>query len=109
MNEKQIIYSNNKNFFRDFHIKKYAHHGENPIKKWDKFKHEWGKNLDVDHLKFYRMTDNMNIIFLSSTYDTSDKMTILYNNNGWIKIPPVYSLSCNSFILIKDKYINHNF
>ena len=109
MNERVIIKSNFNNFLNTYQVNYKSHHGQMIIRKWNKWRSIWAKDLDIDHLNFYKMNDNKNVIYLSSTYDNSEKMNNLYNRNGWIMITPVYNTSCNSFILIKDRYINNNF
>lgn len=60
--------------------------------------------LDLDHAQYYSNRDNF--VYTFSTYDRSPRMTTLFQENGFVSIPPVYRVDCNSWLYITNKRSN---
>ena len=57
--------------------------------------------LDLDHAQYYSNRDNF--VYTFSTYDRSKRMTDLFRESGFVSIPPVYRVDCNSWLYITNR------
>jgi len=57
--------------------------------------------LDLKHPQYYSNRDHF--VYTFSTYDRSKRMTDLFIESGFISIPPVYRVDCNSWLFITSR------
>ena len=57
--------------------------------------------LDLDHPQYYSNRDNF--VYTFSTYDRTPRMTRLFQESGFVAIPPVYRVDCNSWLFITSR------
>jgi hypothetical protein len=60
--------------------------------------------LDLDHPKMYSNRDNF--VYTFSTYNRGKEMTDLFRESGFVSIPPVYRVDCNSWLFITSRRLD---
>ncbi len=60
--------------------------------------------LDLDHPQYYSNRDTF--VYTFSTYNRTPRMTRLFQESGFVSIPPVYRVDCNSWLYITNKRSN---